>query len=366
MIDYRKATIGLVLITVVLSSILVYDRFFAPARTTTVQTGSANSGCSYVLYQNSGSYSADSCIPGKPGYSETTATALLTDMQTALGSLGGRIEVQKGTWVLTSQWPTVDLSSLVVLEGEGPTTLFEPGGASNFDPINPTLVNVFNINMVDKYGIQVSFTCDPACNGQLHQSFPLDTDVAAHIGTTTVTFLGNYIRLDSQALAYPALVTGYAVAFSNGTVTGSPSSNEHALGFRGIVRTVQLRPFFPLFMEPIKGDYNNFIGFRWTSPTNLRLETHLAGVSTMLNVAKTMDTNDHIYELDYQCCAPSATSVVFKYDGTVIGTITTNIIPYPGPNLQTTAYGPVLEACEPDAQIMALYLKTPFLTPVTR
>jgi hypothetical protein len=363
-VNYRTATVVLLLATIVLGGFIVYDRVLAPVRTVTVQTSSVNEGCSYVLYQNSGSYQADSCVPGGTGYRESSASSLMADMQTALGSLGGLIQVQKGIWTLTSAWPTVDLSSLVVLSGEGPATIFKPGGAANFDPINPTMVKIFNLNMVDKYGVQVSFTCDLACSDRQQQSFPLDTEAVTAIGTTTVTFLGNYVRLDSQAPAYPALETGYSVIFRNGTVTGS-GSVEHTFRVRATVRTAQIKPFYPLFMEPVKGDYNDFIGFRWTSTTNLRLETHLAGTPTFVNVTKTMDTNEHTYELDYQCCAPSATSVAYKYDGVTIGTITTNIMAYPGPNPQTTPYGPELEACEPDGQIMAIYLKTPFLTPVT-
>ena len=288
----------------------------------------------------------------------------MTDMQTALGSSGGLIQVQKGVWTLTSAFPTVDLSSLVVLSGEGPATVFKPGGTANFDPINPALVKIINLNMVDKYGVQVSFTCDLACMDRQEQSFPLDTVSATRIGTTAITFLGNYIRLDSQAAAYPAFETGYAVVFRNGTLTGS-GSVEHSFRVRATIRIAQTKPFYPLFMEPTKGDYNDFIGFRWTSTTNLRLETHFGGTPTLLNVPETMDTNDHTYELDYQCCAPSATSVAYVYDGLTIGTITTNIIPYPGPSPATTPYGPELEACEPDGQIMAVYMKTPFLTPVT-
>ena len=362
--NYRAATLVLLLATIVLGGFVVYDRVLAPVRTVTVQTSSVSQGCSYVLFQNSGSYLADSCVPGGTGYRESSATSLMGDMQTVLASSGGLIGVQKGVWTLTSQWPTVDLSSLVVLSGEGPATIFKPGGATNFDPINPTLVKVFNLNMVDKYGVQVSFVCDLDCSDRQQQSFPIDTESAAAIGTTTVTFLGNYIRLDSQAPAYPAFETGYAVTFRNGTVTGS-SSAEHSFRVRATVRTAQLKPFYPMFMEPVKGDYADFIGFRWTSTTNLRLETHLGGVSTLVNVAETMDTNDHTYELDYQCCAPSATSVAYKYDGVSIGTITTNVMPYPGASLQTSPYGPELEACEPDGQIMTIYLKTPFITPVT-
>jgi hypothetical protein len=364
-VNYRAATVFLLLATIVLGGFLIYDRVLGPVRTVTVQNGSVNQGCSYVLYQSSGSFLADSCVPGGTGYKESTATALMSDMQAALGSSGGLVEVQKGTWTLASQWPTIDLSSLVVLSGEGPATLFQPGGTASFDPINASMVRVFNFNMVDKYGVQVSFTCDLECSDRQQLSFPMDTVAATTIGNTIITFLGNYIRLDSQTLSYPAFETGYAVAFRNGTLAGGTNSVEHSFSVRATVRTAQLKRFFPLFMEPVKGDYSDFIGFRWTNTTNLSLETHLRGIATLLNVARNMDTNDHTYELDYQCCALSATQVVYKYDGVTIGTINTNIIPYPGPSLQTTPYGPELEACEPDGQIMAIYLKTPFLSPVT-
>jgi hypothetical protein len=113
-------------------------------------------------------------------------------------------------------------------------------------------------------------------------------------------------------------------------------------------------------MEPVKGDYNDFIGFRWNNPTSLQCRTSAGGVATSTNVTKTMDTKDHAYEIRYQ-----SNQVTFLYDGATICTHTTNIVQYPGPSSNKTPIGPVLETCEPDNQIMAIYLKTPFLIPAT-
>lgn len=346
-----KLATGILALTLVIIGAFEVNAIPAPGRSSVIEPGSFSEACTYVLYQDSGSFLANSCLTGGNDFKESTASALMADMQTALATSGGEIGVQKGTWTLTSQWPTTNLKNLVVLVGEGPTTIFAPSGG--FDPINVTLVNVFNFNMNDKYGIQVSFVCDLVCSGQQQQSFPLDTVAATGIGTTFVTFLGNYIRLDSQAAAFPAFETGYAVIFRNQT-------SYHSFRIRATLRFSALLGNYPLFFEPVKGDFGNFTGFRWTSTTNLRCRTSFDNVVTETNVAKTMDTNDHTYEIQYQ-----SNSVKFLYDGSLICTHTTNIFPYPlGPGINKPL-GPELEACEPDGQIMAIYLKTPFLTPVT-
>lgn len=309
--------------------------------------------CTFVLHQDNGSFLADNCVTGKTDYREQSSDTLFGDMQTVLGSTGGQLYIRKGTWTLASQWPTVDLSTLAILRGEGPQTRFVASGAANFDPLNATRISIFDLDMVDRYGVEVSFTCDSTCQANQQQAFPLDVASARAVGTTYVDFLGNYIRLDSRASAFPALETGYAVVFRN-------QSSVHSFRVRATVRVGQTKLFYPLFMEPVKGDYNDFTGFRWTSTTNLMCRTSTGGSATQNNATEMMDTRDHTYEIRYQ-----SNQVTFLYDGVTICTNTTFIMPYPGLSSNRNPIGPVLETCEPDNQIMAIYLKTPFLIPVT-
>src|SRR5207245_645776 len=94
----------------------------APGRNAIVTPGSFSENCSYVLYQDSGSFLANNCTSGDNDFKESTANALMADMQTALGTVGGEVAIQKGDWTLSSIWPSVNMKSLVVLMGEGSKT----------------------------------------------------------------------------------------------------------------------------------------------------------------------------------------------------------------------------------------------------
>ncbi len=351
-INWKLVSILLAIALVVLASYEVFS-IIAPSQSNANVSNFIGGPCTFVLYQNSGAFLADNCATGKNDYREQSSDTLFSDMQTVLASTGGQLYIRKGTWILASQWPTVDLSALAILRGEGPQTRFVASGAANFDPLNATRISLFDLDMVDRYGVEVSFTCDSTCQASQQQAFPLDVASARAVGTTYVDFLGNYIRLDSQKAAFPALETGYAVVFRN-------QSGVHSFRLRAIVRVAQTMPFYPLFMEPVKGDYNDFTGFRWTSTTNLMCRTSTGGSSIQNNATETMDTKDHTYEIRYQ-----SNQVTFLYDGATICTNTNFIMQYPGPSSNKAPIGPVLETCEPDRVIMAIYLKTPFLIPVT-
>ncbi len=351
-INWKLVSVVLAITLVVLGSYEVFS-IIVPSQFNGNAGNFIGGPCTFILYQDSGSFLADNCATGKTEYREQSSDTLLGDLQTVLASTGGELYVRRGTWVLASQWPTVDLSTLTILRGEGPQTRFVASGSANFDPINATRVSLFDIDMVDRYGVEVSFTCDPACRASQQQAFPLDVASARAVGTTSVDFLGNYVRLDSRAAAFPALETGYAVVFRN-------QSGVHSFRVQATVRVAQTKPFYPLFMEPVKGDFNDFIGFRWNNQTSLQCRTSQGGVALQKNVTELMDTKDHVYEIRYQ-----SNQVTFLYDGATICTNTANIIQYPGLSSNKTPVGPVLEACEPDNQIMAIYLKTPFLIPVT-
>ena len=344
-------SIALAIVLVVLASYEVFSKI-SPQSNGNVSTF-IGGPCTFILYQDSGSFLAENCATGKTDYREQTSDTLFGDVQSVIAATGGELYVRRGTWTLSNQWPSVDLSTLAFLRGEGPQTRFVASGAANFDPLNATRVSLFDLDMVDRYGIEVSFMCDPACMASQQQAFPLDVASARAVGTTSVDFLGNYVRLDSRTAAFPALETGYSMIFRN-------QSSVHSFSVQATVRVAQTKPFYPLFMEPVKGDFNDFIGFYWNSLTNLQCRTSLAGAATLKNVPEMLDTRDHTYEIRYQ-----SNQVTFLYDGTTVCTNTTNIIQYPGLSSNKTPLGPVLETCEPDNQIMAIYLKTPFLIPVT-
>lgn len=351
-VNWKLATVLLAITLAILAS---YEAFsiIAPSPSNANVQNFAGGACTFILYQDSGNFLADDCVTGKNSYTEQSSDALFADIQNTLSSTGGTIDIRKGVWTLGSQWPTVDLSTLAVLVGEGPQTKFVASGTANFDPLNATRINLVNLDMVDRYGVEVSFTCDSACLGRQLQSFPLDVDSAKAVGVTYVDFLGNYIRLDSRIKAYPALETGYGVVFRN-------QSSYHSIRLRVTVRVAQTKPFYPLFMEPVKGDYNNFTGFQWTNTTNLMCRTASRAFAQQNNYTTTMDTKDHTYEIRYQ-----SNNVTFLYDGKTVCKNTQFITQYPGLSVNKNPISPVFETCEPNNEIMAIYLKTPFLIPVS-
>src|SRR5207245_10796392 len=91
--------------------------------------------------------------------------------------------------------------------------------------------------------------------------------------------------------------------------------------------------WFPLFMEPFKSDFSNFIGFYWTSSTNLRVRVSSGGVATEINTVITMDTNDHIYKITYKSCGPGQ-FVGFNFDSTNVEFPSNNMTTYPVSTLQ--------------------------------
>lgn len=345
-----------ILLAITLAILASYEALslITPAQSNGAVQNFAGGACSFIIYQDSGGFFANDCTTGKNAYTEQTSDLLFSDIQGALSSTGGTVDVRKGTWTLAGQWPTIDLSSLAILRGEGPQTKFVASGSANFDPLNVTKINLLNLDMVDRYGVEVSFTCDTACIARQLQSFPLDIESARAVGVTSVDFLGNYIRLDSHIRSYPALETGYGVVFRN-------QSLYHSIRLRATVRVAQTKPFYPLFMEPVKGDYNNFTGFQWTSTTNLMCRTASRAFAQQNNATGiTMDTKDHTYEIRYQ-----SNNVTFLYDSRAVCTNTQFITQYPGASPNRTPISPVFETCEPNNEIMAIYLKTPFVIPVS-
>ena len=149
---------------------------------------------------------------------------------------------------------------------------------------------------------------------------------------------GEYFVVETTAAGiYPSLSTGYAIV------------NQDDANRRLKIRaTVKIDPTdkgcFLLFAEPYKGDYPNFLGFRWVIPDKLRMLTRLAGGEEVTDYVVADITGDHTYEIYYK-----DTEVRFLFDDTVRAIHNTNISSPP----HTWA------ACEPDGTIMSCYLKYP-------
>ena len=135
-----------------------------------------------------------------------------------------------------------------------------------------------------------------------------------------------------------------------------PNSTANAFPLR-VTATIRVSTtanlWFPLFLEPYKGDYADFIGMEWLSATQLNCRSRLAGVDQSVTYTTTEDTNDHVYELRYL-----TTSVKCLIDGFVFATLTTNLYQY-GYNISGRANGPEVECCEPNSAAMSTYLKMP-------
>lgn len=296
------------------------------------------------------------------------------DMTAFMGQLStsGILCFSPQTFTFNSQWPSSSLTSTTLVVGSGPSTLINPGGAANFDPINATLVQTRDFRMTDRHGIVVDFTFDSTGLDQSLQSIPLNLfgSTSTDFPGISVDLLGNYLRVDTNGLTnkFPAITSGFAVVMTNGTSATFP---YHRLIVQASVRASVAASFFPFFMEPIKGEFGNFIGFEWIGPcpcTTLTMLTKVAGTATTLTASKTLDTNDHTYKIDYICCVSGVSKVTFYYDGAQQAVSTTNIYQYPSSNLggNLGVIGPTLECCEPNGVNMAVYLKSPFIQALTK
>src|SRR2546427_2674418 len=115
----------------------------------------------------------------------------MTTFVNGLSSLAGELCLSPQTFTFNSQWPSSNIFSTTLLVGSGPSTLVNPGGAANFDPINVTLVQTRDFRMTDKHGIVSDFTFDSVGLDQSLQSIPLDLAIpAADFAGTSVTLLG--------------------------------------------------------------------------------------------------------------------------------------------------------------------------------
>jgi hypothetical protein len=159
---------------------------------------------------------------------------------------------------------------------------------------------------------------------------------------------GNYTSyFDGDLLVMETLATGQFPAFRTGRAVVPPANNVSV--FRTTLRTSVAADFYPLFAEPNKGDYANFIGFHFLAPSTLRSLTRSGGVETVTVISSSFDpTVWHTYEIWY---APG--EVVFVVDGaeyrhfTNIGTI----------------HSREWEFAEPAGTVMKIWVKPPYLEP---
>lgn len=101
---------------------------------------------------------------------------------------------------------------------------------------------------------------------------------------------------------WPALRTGQALV--------TPGNNRISL--RATLKASAALSFYPLFCEPYKGDFANFIGFWFAAPNILRLLTRAAGAETTTTISPFDPTIWHTYEIWYA----GGSEVVFVLDGT--------------------------------------------------
>ena len=160
---------------------------------------------------------------------------------------------------------------------------------------------------------------------------------------------GNYRSyFEGELAVMETLTTGQFPAFRTGRAIVPPANN--VVAFKTTLKTSVSADFFPLFCEPNKGDYSNFIGFHFIAPSTLRSLTRSADVETVTTISTSFNPTDwHTYEIWY---APA--EVVFRVDGSEYRHFT-NI---------GTIHSREWSFAEPAGTVMKIWVKPPYLEPV--
>lgn len=113
-VNYKRTSIGLAIICVILAGSLTYTLAQVPTSTFNIAPGIYPSGPSYTVWRE-GSYYFAKNQNGYLAYSDDNFTTLITDCLTNLPTLGGKIYLRTGEYV---GMITISRSN-VIIEGEG-------------------------------------------------------------------------------------------------------------------------------------------------------------------------------------------------------------------------------------------------------
>ncbi len=302
-----------------------------------------SAGPSYVVFQTGGTVYGQNGINGTIEF-QGTATSVLESIASSMAPQGGQVLVVRGSYVLTQTFPEEDSEGPILLTGEGRGTILGNGGQP-FDAVDLEKIGARDLSFEDMNSVLCYTGLSANAMNRAARSLPCDFRGGERLPNTEVRFLGDYIRVRTTAPgSYPAISTGTAVL--------NRMDPDRLLRVRA---TVRLSPpsasAVPLFAEPYKGDFSNFLGFLW-DPPNLFTITRLDGADTT-NAHLTSEAlmeGDHVYEIEYRL-----NSVRFLFDGGVLDEHTTNISQPPHE----------WSAAEPNGSAMSCYLKRPFLEVVT-
>ena len=293
---------------------------------------------SYIIANYNSTVVAVNGVTGKIDYNGTWSSVTQSAV-TALSS-GGLILVKAGTYTATATVPNADVSSTIMIRGEGPGTIINQSGG--IDAIDTDLIQAKDLIFQDKNSVSCDLTINQKKNLERLGSLPIINNLY-RAANASLKYLGNYIRITTTAVSFPA----------TGTVWGfSPRSDAHRT-FR-VLATIWCKPntasFFSLFSEPFKSDFNNFFGFLCDPATGVHMKTRNGGVETetvFVPAAGFFDV-EHTYQIDY-----GTTQIQYTVDGTLRATHNTNI---------NATFPREIEAAEPNGiSGVDIYLKHPFI-----
>lgn len=300
-------------------------------------------GPSYVVFQGQGTVYAQNGDSGRIEY-QGSATEVLESVASALGQRGGQILVKRGDYTLSQSFPGVDPQGPILLAGEGKSTVFL-NGDQGFDSIDLERLDGRDFSFLDMNGVECHTGITANVVNRGFRTLPFDIHGGGILANTEVRLLGDYIRVRTTA-------TGVYPAISTGTAVMNRMAPDRSLRIRATVRiSPTTEGAVPLFAEPYKGDFSNFLGFLW-EPPNLFTITRRDGADTTiphLTAADLME-GDHVYEIDYR-----DSSVRFYFDNDFLAEHTTNISSPPHE----------WSAAEPNGSVASCYLKEPFFEVVT-
>lgn len=299
---------------------------------------------SYIIYNDGSAVKALNGTTGAVDYSSSDPTVVI---QNAIGALsgGGTIYLRNGDYTVTTTIPGSDVSSSILLRGEGPRTRILPN-APGFDAINPDLIMLKDLAFQDMNLIECDTTLHQKAIDQLLPSVPQSYSA---VNGVEVKLLGNYMRIRTTKTGLFPNVTS-CVAYTK-TFAGNGNVIPNAMiTIKATIKTYEKQDFFPLFMEPFKSNYDNFCGFKYSASGAHLEQNTISGGSQTQDMTPIDPTVEHTYEMRY-LGGGSTPQVQYYLDGSLLHTHTTNVPT--GPR--------VLQACEPSGTIMSIYLKRPFL-----
>jgi len=198
----------IVISTILLTSFVFYIYADTPSSTFWISSGVYPGAPSYTVWKEGSNYFAKDAY-GEIEFSGTNATDVIINSLDGLGQTGGRILVEKGTYVLTTSLTYVlDEAAAtpypIEIIGEGESTVFQYQGAgyainitTDYLTYEYVLLSSFKINGVskttDRHGLAIS---QIGRNVYVEKIFVTQMDIGIHIYDTNTVFL-NGIKVTS-------------------------------------------------------------------------------------------------------------------------------------------------------------------------